>query len=42
MVKISMYDLAMLIWLDEMGYNGCHTVIIFVNYYYDIVMIAYL
>ena len=25
MTEISMYDLAMLIWLDEMGCDGCHT-----------------
>ena len=25
MTQISMYDLAMLIWLDEMGCDGCHT-----------------
>ena len=33
MTEISMYDLAMLIWLDEMGYDRCDTVIVFVNYY---------
>ena len=25
MAQISMYDLVMLIWLDEMGCDGCHT-----------------
>ena len=24
MNEISMYDLAMFIWLDEMGCDGCH------------------
>ena len=24
MTEISMYDLEMLIWLDEMGCDGCH------------------
>ena len=41
MAEIPMYDLAMLIWLDEMGCDGCHTNrIVFVNYYN--VIIAYL
>ena len=25
MAEISMYDFGMLIWLDEMGCDGCHT-----------------
>ena len=43
-ISMSMYDLAMLIWLDEMGCDGCHTKrkygFVFVNYYY--VIITYL